>query len=71
MLPVEQGKSGRLDSDLVSLVLFIKEFPCANVLRYWVHPSRGGFVYLAYSDSDYRGTRLIIDKEENCFFYGQ
>ena len=68
-LPVEQGKSGRLDSDLVSLVFFIREFPYANVLRYWVHPGRGGLVYLAYPDSGYKGTRLVIDRHKYFFCY--
>ena len=55
----------------MSLVLFIREFPYADVLLYWVHPKRGGFVYLAYPKSGYGGPRLIIDREENCFCYGQ
>ena len=30
----------------------------------WVHPGRGGFAHLAYSDSGYRGIQLVIDRQK-------
>ena len=57
---IDQGKSGILDSDLVSLVLLVREFSLVDILHYGVYPGGGGFAHLAYPGSGYQGIRLVI-----------